>query len=315
MDIDAQLVQAVASAAQARAYTHAEHLLADPEVDVVVVCSPDRFHATQVLAACQAGKRAILCEKPLAATRPEIDTIGQALETHNIPLRVGAMHAIDPGWIASVCHWKRHRSTVIQSSIVLPPNDRFMSVATELWEPSTAYPQGTQTPAVRIRSALLGLAIHDLPLIRQLLPEVTQPSIRCAMLREPFGYFVIAEYGDVAVEFHAVMSSNWEPRWILEAIADDATLAVTFPPSYVHAGSATAVIAQLEQSHTIGPFPNNGYVAEWLDVYDATLTRDTTGNRSALDDIRFALDLTDQIDQFLSVASSLGVSAHVTDIT
>jgi myo-inositol 2-dehydrogenase / D-chiro-inositol 1-dehydrogenase len=35
-------------------------LLEDPEVDVVAICSPDRFHAGQVAAVAAAGKRAIL---------------------------------------------------------------------------------------------------------------------------------------------------------------------------------------------------------------------------------------------------------------
>jgi predicted dehydrogenase len=33
---------------------------------VVPICSPHRFHAPQVTAACRAGKRAVLCEKPFA---------------------------------------------------------------------------------------------------------------------------------------------------------------------------------------------------------------------------------------------------------
>ena len=62
--------EAVHAAAQsfgvARAVTDWREVLADPQVDVVDVCTPPGTHAEIVEAAAQAGK-AILCEKPLAA--------------------------------------------------------------------------------------------------------------------------------------------------------------------------------------------------------------------------------------------------------
>lgn len=62
--------EAVQSAAQIfgveRAVIDWREVLADPEVDVVDICTPPGTHAEIVEAAAQAGK-AILCEKPLAA--------------------------------------------------------------------------------------------------------------------------------------------------------------------------------------------------------------------------------------------------------
>ena len=45
----------------------AEALIASPDVDAVVICSPDFTHAELVLACLEAGKP-VMCEKPLALT-------------------------------------------------------------------------------------------------------------------------------------------------------------------------------------------------------------------------------------------------------
>lgn len=44
-----------------------KELLENPEIDAIMVCSPDHFHATHSIAALRAGKR-VLCEKPMTTT-------------------------------------------------------------------------------------------------------------------------------------------------------------------------------------------------------------------------------------------------------
>ncbi len=97
---DVDLARAEAAAAGARAYADAAALTADPEVDAVVVASPDSAHAAQVVAAVRAGKP-VLCEKPLAPTLAEsrqvlrdIGADGGAL------LSLGFMRRFDPGYAA-----------------------------------------------------------------------------------------------------------------------------------------------------------------------------------------------------------------------
>ena len=54
----------------AHAYTSYEELLADPDVEVVYIASPNALHYEQVVAAAKAGKH-IYCDKPLAMTVDE----------------------------------------------------------------------------------------------------------------------------------------------------------------------------------------------------------------------------------------------------
>jgi 1,5-anhydro-D-fructose reductase (1,5-anhydro-D-mannitol-forming) len=51
----------------ARGYDSYHRLLADPEVDAVLISTPNALHADQVVAAAHAGKH-VLCDKPLATT-------------------------------------------------------------------------------------------------------------------------------------------------------------------------------------------------------------------------------------------------------
>jgi predicted dehydrogenase len=63
-------------------------LLADPRVDVVVVCVPTQFHAEVSIAAAAAGKH-IYCEKAMAPTLGECDAMIEAARRHQIKLNIG----------------------------------------------------------------------------------------------------------------------------------------------------------------------------------------------------------------------------------
>jgi myo-inositol 2-dehydrogenase/D-chiro-inositol 1-dehydrogenase len=111
MDVDEPLAAAVATRVGARSTTEVDELLADPDVGVVAICSPHRFHAEQVEAACAAGKRAILCEKPLAVDYDGVARIVAASQASDVPVIVGTIHVYDPAVAAArLSSGERHRS-------------------------------------------------------------------------------------------------------------------------------------------------------------------------------------------------------------
>ena len=61
-----------------RAYTSFEDLLADPEVDVIDICTPHHLHAEQAIAAARAGKHLII-EKPVATNYEDCKRIEAAV--------------------------------------------------------------------------------------------------------------------------------------------------------------------------------------------------------------------------------------------
>jgi 1,5-anhydro-D-fructose reductase (1,5-anhydro-D-mannitol-forming) len=67
------------------AYTRYEDLLADPEVDVVYIASPNALHVDQAISAAAAGKH-ILCEKPLAMTPEDAVRVVEAARAQGVKL-------------------------------------------------------------------------------------------------------------------------------------------------------------------------------------------------------------------------------------
>jgi len=51
-----------------KAFSSAEDLINDPEVEAVHITGPDRFHADWAIAAMDAGKKIVVCEKPMTET-------------------------------------------------------------------------------------------------------------------------------------------------------------------------------------------------------------------------------------------------------
>lgn len=76
-----------AAAAAEPAHTDLERLLADPELDAVVIATPDKVHAAQCIAAAQAGKH-VLTEKPMAADVEQADAMVEACEKAGVTLAV-----------------------------------------------------------------------------------------------------------------------------------------------------------------------------------------------------------------------------------
>jgi myo-inositol 2-dehydrogenase/D-chiro-inositol 1-dehydrogenase len=75
MDVDVPRADKVAAdCGGAKVYTDVDSIMADPDVQALVIASPDPFHAGAVLACLNAGKPA-LCEKPLAVTIAEAKEI------------------------------------------------------------------------------------------------------------------------------------------------------------------------------------------------------------------------------------------------
>ncbi|GAA3732303.1 hypothetical protein GCM10022239_05930 [Leifsonia bigeumensis] len=297
MDTDPGVAKSVAGRAGASWSTTAHDLLLDPAVDVVAVCSPQQFHAEQVIAACQAGKRAVLCEKPFATSAEEAQQIANIAAEMGTPIIVGAMHTFDPAWLAIQDSWADFPARVhtVRSSILLPPNSTFEDVSTEVVGRPALNRPGPGNDADRIADGIMGLAIHDLPLVRRFLPTHRDVDVHFAKSVAPSGYQVVMDASGRTIELHAMMSANWQPSWVLEAIADDQALHIEFTPSYVHAGSARVELRSSQRTVVLGPFSHNGYEGEWRHL--AEVVRGSSPRQpidSLVDDLEFALSIANQ---------------------
>jgi myo-inositol 2-dehydrogenase/D-chiro-inositol 1-dehydrogenase len=308
MDVDESVARQVAARVDARHSTDADALIDDPAVDVVVIGSPNRFHAEQVIAACRAGKRAVLCEKPLAVSAEEGQAIARASAEHGVPVIVGTMHAFDPVWIAALEGWRTGGEAphTVRISAVIPPNPVSEDSATEIV--GRPAPRDPAVPDLASRIAavtggVLGLAIHDLPLARQLLPA-ERPHVISARALDPWGYEIVATVGGSVLEVHGVGGATWDPEWTLDAVAPDRSLHVDFSLSYVHAGSSTAVLEAGRSSTAWGPYPDNGYVGEWEHVHDVLVgAAEPVPMDVLLADLALATDIAEQSAELMRAAA------------
>jgi predicted dehydrogenase len=72
-----------------------EALLADPEVEAIVLATPHSLHAPQVIAAAQAGKH-VFCEKPFALTKADAERAAAATRKAGVTLGLGYNRRFHP---------------------------------------------------------------------------------------------------------------------------------------------------------------------------------------------------------------------------
>jgi len=106
------------------AYSDYRALLADPEVQAVVVASPNHLHREMVLAVAETGKP-VFCEKPLGLTLAEARGMVEAVE------RAGIYHGVPFTW-----RWPRHAREVkrlLEAGYLGKIHDLHLVFSTAMW--------------------------------------------------------------------------------------------------------------------------------------------------------------------------------------
>lgn len=275
-------------------------LLADPAVEAVVICSPPGEHARQILAALASGKRAIFCEKPLAITRQEAEDAVSACRAAGAVLLVGTNHLFDAAWGQAKHHLVALGSKVqaITVTLALPPNDRYHRLVAE-GGPFQAVRRGLpdlKDPALAagvLRQLLTGLAVHDLPAVRDVAPGIDE--VVYARLVPPVGYLVGYRAGGVLVQLALTMlPAGPDAVWRMCITTSHDRIEVDFPPAFVHAGSAAARVRSTDGQWTeYRRDPEDGYLAEWRLFASLLQGSAPVEYDELLADSHYAIDLAD----------------------
>jgi predicted dehydrogenase len=91
----ADRVAALAKQYGGKTYTDYKEMLAQADIDAVVVAGPNGLHAEQSIAALNAGKH-VLCEKPMATTRQDAKAMTAASEKNKKFLMIGLNQRLMP---------------------------------------------------------------------------------------------------------------------------------------------------------------------------------------------------------------------------
>jgi predicted dehydrogenase len=96
-DVAEDLVQRMGDTWQpTKRYLDYDKMLADPELEAVIVATSDAFHVPASLKALEAGKH-VLCEKPLGIAIEDVEKLEKAVRASGKLLQVGHMKRFDPG--------------------------------------------------------------------------------------------------------------------------------------------------------------------------------------------------------------------------
>ena len=187
----------------------------------------------------------------------------------------------------------------ISVTLALPPNGRYHDVVTESAVPAAAPGRGgpdlsvPQIAASVVRQLITGLAVHDLPMLRDLAPVFE--SVVFARAVAPIGYAVGYRASGIPVRLATVMLPDGaDALWRLEITTDTDVVAVSFPPAFVHAGSAEVRVPRRPAGAPTYPIDDtDGYLAEWRALADVLSGSSVVEYDELLDDARYAITLAD----------------------
>jgi len=72
-------------------------IINDDSIDAVWICSPSSLHAEQIIAAAK-KKKAIFCEKPMATSLKEVDSVLEVVKGEGVPLMMAFQRRFDPNF-------------------------------------------------------------------------------------------------------------------------------------------------------------------------------------------------------------------------
>ncbi len=139
-----------------------EHALADPEIQAVIICTPQDHHADQIIAAARAGRH-VFCEKPLCTTAADAERAIAAVKAAGVQLGIGHERRFEPAVIELR---DRARAGEFGSALMLEGNfsqDKFLNLPHDNWRLSTTANPCGPLSATGIHLVDLSIAILGKP--------------------------------------------------------------------------------------------------------------------------------------------------------
>jgi predicted dehydrogenase len=295
-DLSNQVLQAVGDRWQVpKRYRDYQDLLAQGDVDAVLVANPDAYHAEVALASIGAGKH-VLIEKPMCMTLREADQIRTAEQHAGVTVQVGYMRRYAPAF-TEACRLLAELGDIRLARVhdVIGGNALFISGTSRVVRgddvPKNMIAAGQSLRNERITEAigdappelrtayglLLGLSSHDLSAMRELLGMPLR--VLYAAQRQAGRYLTAAfDYGTYVCQFETGVDTI--PRFDahLEVYGHDCVLRVQYDTPYVRnlpirlsvtAANGRGGVVEREEHPAWG----DPFVAEWRAFYEHVVER------------------------------------------
>jgi len=204
-----------------RVYRTAEEIIADGDVEAVVIASPPSSHAEVIAACAEAGKH-VFTEKPVAVDMEQARLAADSVSRSGIQVQVGFNRRYDAAYIAA-------RQAIARGDIGEPL--LFRSITRDRVEPPAGYTSSPGSPGI-----LVDTGVHDFDVARWLMDDdVTQVhTVTAGAARGASGQTAAS----VNMVFQAGSIGNVEVVWGA-AYGDDVRTEVVGTAGAVSIGSAS----------------------------------------------------------------------------
>lgn len=204
-DIDPKRQQ-VAEEAKVRVYASQEELLADPEIDIVTIATPNNFHKDIAIAAFAAGKH-VFCEKPVAMSSKEVEEMTAAAQKYHRIFSVDQNRRVDRDFLVV--------KEAVKSGLL---GD--VQVIESRVHGSRGIPEGWRQYKIAGGGMLLDWGVHLLDQLCVMFEGRKILSVYCQMIKDKFPE--VDEYFKILLTFEGAVQATVEvgtnnfinlPRW------------------------------------------------------------------------------------------------------
>lgn len=239
-----------------KAYTDYAEMLADSELDAVIIGTADQFHVANALQALDAGKH-VLVEKPLGVTIEECEAIrGRAAETGLI-VQVGTMKRFDPG-IAFAHRFIQEEIGELLALKAWYCDSTYRYAMTDNLQPIVERSAGARRPtgdpkADRQRYYMLGHGSHLIDTARFLGGEIAAVRGRLAEKFGAYCWFVDVEFANGALgqlDLTIAVRMDWHEGFQIYG-EHGSVLGKTYNPWYFRSSDVECFSAKDGQYHRV----------------------------------------------------------------
>ncbi len=274
----------------AKRYKDHRDLVADADVDAVLVSNPHVYHAEVAIDAIRAGKHALI-EKPMCVNLDEADALLDCESKAGVVAQVGFMRRYAPAFVEAVERVSAMRSQVILARVhdVIGANQMIIdSTSTVFRDPAgvatlagklesdmalaTARAIGDQSPAkARAYGLLLGLSSHDVSAMRELLGR-PEKVLYAAQRMEGRAITAAFDYGRFVCQFETAVDRIPHFDAHIEISTETEIVRVDYDTPYIrHLPARLSVIgkhgpAGVAQSSTF-PTRYDSFGVEWREFH------------------------------------------------
>jgi len=279
-------------------------LLADHEVEAVVVVTRPHAHGPIVLDALEAGRH-VLSEKPMAHTVEQAMRLVQAAESRQLCYSVGFMKRHDAGAQHAKAMLDGLRASGELGRIVLMRvycfGGEFRCGTSDFVMTDEVRPDGLSTwpsapdwiprASVSDYASFLNVFIHDLNILRFL--AGSEPQVRAVDFKRRNGRFVMLDFGEfpAVLEMAEIASADWEEG--VEVLFERGRLTLQFPSPMLRNTPARVELTRAGRTNeTLAPrSPWSWAFKRQAEAFIADIvggTEPLASGRDAVEDLRLA---------------------------